>query len=83
MIRRCRRQALSDPEVQEASNGYLEVHAENYCDMIVSRPFLVPFLVPAFLLLQVPQSFGYKVSELVVPVCGSICHLLPEALEGQ
>ena len=49
-------------EVHKAGSGYLEVQEQGCLHrtvkkiyvMILSRPFLVPFLVPAFLLSQVP-----------------------------
>ena len=51
-------------EVHKAGSGYLEVQEEGCLHrtvkkidvMILSRPFLVPFLVPVFLLSQVPRD---------------------------
>ena len=53
-------------EVHKAGSGYLEVQEEGCLHrtvkkiyvMILSRPFLVPFLVPVFLLSQVLLGVG-------------------------
>ena len=53
-------------EVHKAGSGYLEVQEEGCLHrtekkiyvMILSRPFLVPFLVPVFLLSQVPVPWS-------------------------
>ena len=52
-IRRCRRQTMGVCRWHKAKSGYLEVQEEGYLHrtvkkiyvMILSRPFLVPFLV--------------------------------------